>query len=343
VLARLAGYTARHDAAGQLHTLAHLAYLSFVDCTPDYPMTHWLPALQRLAPSLDALAAEERLQVATTVVHALLVGEPAHPELPLWRQRLQQLLAQPLPLASRLRGASVLGIHLLWSGRHAELQALPLLLAPALAQDGVSDYNRLVWGLVELDLCWASGRLLEAPSVLARLRQIAARSNVQSLATYHQLLASDALLAAGELDAAEALMQQAEATLMPAQVTEIWHLALQRAWLALWRGDAATMHQQAQAALAAAQAIGSPICEAFGWMALGQAELLAGRLDALQALLPQLDAQAARAGSRLVDALHRLLRGCALGEAEDWQRLRALLRDLPHPPLFTAGLLEALQ
>ena len=164
-----------------------------------------------------------------------------------------------------------------------------------------------------------------------------------SLATYHQLLASDALLAAGELDAAEQLMREAEATLLPAQVTEIWHLALQRAWLALWRGDAPQLRTQAQAAIAAAQAIGSPICEAFGWMALGEAELLAGRLDGLRALLPGLAAQATRADSRLVDALHALLRGCAFGDSADWQQVRALLRELPHPPLFTRGMLEALQ
>lgn len=296
------GYAARGDAAGRLRTLAHLAYLSFVDFAPDYPITRWLDELGEVASRFDELpSAEERAQVAMTVVHALLVGEPAHPELPRWRQRALDALHAPIGLQLRARVASVLGINLLWSGLFEQLGAMHALLAHSIEQQGLTDYGQLVWGLVELDACWAQGRLADAPVVLHRLLGTADQCGIGALVTYHRLLANDAQLAAGDLAAAETLLADARAATLPSQVTELWHAAFQSAWLAIWRGDTATTLREAHAAADAARAMRSPMCEAFGWIALALAHRQRGSVDDVASTLTTLRALAARAGSAMVD------------------------------------------
>ena len=297
-----AGYATGGDAAGRLRTLAHLAYLSFVDFAPDYPITRWLDELGEVASRFDELpSAEDKAQVAVTVVHALLVGEPAHPELPRWRQRALDALHAPIGLQLRARVASVLGINLLWSGLFEQLGAMHALLARNIERQGLTDYGRLVWGLVELDACWAQGRLADAPVVLRRLLATAEQCGIGALVTYHRLLANDVQLAAGDLAAAEALLAEARAQTLPSQVTEIWHAAFQSAWLAIWRGDTATTLREAHAAADAARAMRSPMCEAFGWIALALAHRQRGSLDDVASTLTTLRALAARSGSAMVD------------------------------------------
>lgn len=344
-----AGYAARGDAAGRLRTLAHLAYLSFVDFAPEYPITRWLDELGEVASRFDELpSAEEKAQLAVTVVHALLVGEPAHAELPRWRQRALDALHAPIGLQLRARVASVLGINLLWSGLFEQLGAMHALLARSIEKQGLTDYGQLVWGLVELDACWAQGRLADAPVVLRRLLATAEQCGIGALATYHRLLANDAQLAAGDLAAAEALLVEARAATLPSQVTEIWHAAFQSAWLAIWRGDTATALQEAHAAADAARAIRSPMCEAFGWIALALAHRQRGSVDDVETTLTSLRALAARSGSAMVDfhghdldAWVARRRDDAVGESAALaEALRLLARhDMLYPALGTDALL----
>lgn len=343
-------FRANGDAAGRLRTLAHLAYLSFVDFAPDYPITRWLGDLQEVAPRFDDLAhAEEKAQVAMTVVYALLVGEPAHPDLPLWRDRVMDSLHAPISLQLRARVASVAGINLLWSGLFDRLSAVHALLAREIArQGGLSDYGRLVFGLVELDACWTDGRLADAPGVLERLLATAERCGIHTLATFHRLLANDALLAAGALDAAQALLDEAHAQMLPAQLTEVWHAAFQAAWLALWRSDAGRAASEARAAVDAARAIRSPMCECFGWIGLALAHRQRGAEADVRDTLANLEALAPRSGSAMVAFhLHDLRawlarrRGDAAGEAAALGEALPLLarHGVVHPALGTAAAL----
>lgn len=349
LLRAAAGYAARGDAAARLRTLAHLAYLSFVDFAPDYPITRWLDELKEVAPRFDDLAsAEDKAQVAMTVVYALLVGEPAHPELPRWRARALDALHAPIGLQLRARVASVLGINLLWSGLFEQLGAMHDLLAPSVAQQTPSDYGRLVWGLVELDACWAQARLADAGAVLQRLLATARQCGIHGLDTYHRLLANDAQLAAGELGAAEALLAEARAAMLPTQLTEVWHAAFQAAWLAAWRDDVPAMLTHSRAAIDAARAIRSPVCEAFGWIAQALAHRRRHHDADVEATLAELHDVAARAGSAMVDFhLHDLRawlarrRGDTAGEAAALAEAIARLarHDIVHPALGTDALL----
>ncbi len=344
-----AGYAARGDAAGRLRTLAHLAYLSFVDFAPEYPITRWLDELSEVAARFDDLpSAQDKAQVAVTVVHALLVGEPAHAELPRWRERALDALHAPIGLQLRARVASVLGINLLWSGLFEQLGAMHGLLARTIEKQGLTDYGQLVWGLVELDACWAQGRLGDAPVVLRRLLATSERCGIRALETYHRLLANDAQLAAGDLPAAEALLTEARAATLPEQITEIWHTAFQAAWLALWRGEGPTVLHEARAAIDAARAIRSPMCEAFGWVALALAHRQRGSDGEVAATLSSLREVAARSGSAMVDFhVHDLAawlarrRGDTAAESAALaDALRLLARhDMVYPALGTAPLL----
>jgi ATP/maltotriose-dependent transcriptional regulator MalT len=349
LLRAAAGYAARGDDAGRLRTLAHLAYLSFVDFAPDYPITRWLDELHDVAPRFDALpSAEDKAQVAMTVVYALLVGEPAHPDLPRWRQRALDALQAPIGLQLRARVASVLGINLLWSGLFSQLGAMHDTLARTFAQHALTDYAQLIWGLAQLKACWAQGRPADAPAVLRRLQAIAEHSGIHGLDTYHRLLSNDAQLAIGDLDAAEALLAQARAQMLPTQVTEVWHAALQAAWLALWRGDAGPALHEAKAAIDAARAIRSPVCEAYAWIALALAHRQRDSLGEVESALAILRDVASRAGSAMVDFhLHDLQawlarrRDDAAGEAAAltaaMQRLAR--HDIVYPVLGTADAL----
>lgn len=144
------GYAARGDTSGQLRTLAHLTYPSFVDFAPEYPIARWLGELQSVAPRFDTFpSAEEKAQLAMTVLYALLVGDPAHPELPRWRECSRDALHAPVGLQLRARVASVLGINFLWSGLFEQLSAMYGTLARPIAQQGLTEYGQLVWGLVD--------------------------------------------------------------------------------------------------------------------------------------------------------------------------------------------------
>ena len=345
LLRAAAGYAERGDATGRLRTLAHLAYLSFVDFAPEYPITRWLGELQEVAPRFDALpSAEDKAQVAMTVVYALLVGEPAHPELPRWRERALDALHAPIGLQLRARVASVLGINLLWSGLFEQLGAMHELLARPIEKQGLSDYGRLVWGLVELKACWAQARLADAPGVLQRLLATAGQCGIHALDTYHRLLANDCQLAAGDLDRAEALLAEARAAMLPAQLTEVWHAAMQAAWLAAWRGDVAAALRDARASIDAARAIGSPMCEALGWIAQALAHRRRGSDADVEATLATLHGVAVRSGSAMVD-FHRhdlqawlaRRRGDAAGEATALAEALAPLarHDIVYPVLGT--------
>lgn len=339
------GYAACGDGTGRLRALANLAYLSFVDFAPEYPITRWLDELHEVTPRFDALpSAEEKAQVAMTMVYALLVGEPAHPDLPRWRERALDALHAPIGLQLRARVASVLGINLLWSGLFEQLGAMHDLLARAIDKQGLTDYGRLVWGLVELDACWTQDRLADAPVVLRRLLATADQCGIHALDTYHRLLANDAQLAAGALDAAEALLAEARAHVLPAQLTEVWHAAFQAAWLALWRADEAAALREGRAAIDAARAIRSPMCEALGAIAQSLAHRQRGGDADVEAALSALRGVAARSGSAMVDFhLHDLQawlarrRGDAAGEAAALAAALGLLarHDLVYPALGT--------
>lgn len=345
LLRAAAGYAARGDASGRLRTLAHLAYLSFVDYAPDYPIARWLGELQEVSPRFDALpGAEDKAQVAMTMVYALLVGEPAHPELARWRERALDALHAPIGLQLRARVASVLGINMLWSGLFEQLGAMHDALARPIAQQGLTDYGRLIWGLVELNACWVQGRPADAPAVLRRLQATAEQSGIHGLDTYHRLLANDAQLAAGDLDAAEALLAEARAKMLPTQLTEVWHAAFEAAWLALWRGDGAAALREGRAAIDAARAIRSPMCEALGGIAQALAHRQRGSDADVQATLTALHDLAARSGSAMVDFhLHDLQawlarrRGDAAAEAAALtEALRLLARhDIAYPAFGT--------
>jgi LuxR family transcriptional regulator, maltose regulon positive regulatory protein len=198
------------------------------------------------------------------------------------------------------------------------------------AQQGLSDYSQLVWGLVELYACWTQGRTTEAPQVLQRLLTTAGQCGIHGLDTFHRLLACDALLAAGRLDEAEALLAEARRHMLPTQLTEVWHAGMQSAWLAGWRGDAQAMLKESRAAINAARAIRSPLCEAYGWIAQALAHRLRGSAADVAATLATLEPLAARAGSAMVDFhLHDLRAWWSRTRGDAQAEAAALTQALP--------------
>ena len=262
-----AGYAARGDAAGRLRTLAHLAYLSFVDFAPDYPITRWLDELGEVASRFDELpSAEEKAQVAMTVVHALLVGDPVHPELPRWRQRALDALHAPIGLHLRARVASVLGINLLWSGLFEQLGAMHALLARNIEKQGLTDYGQLVWGLVELDA--AGPRARRGPGVLRRLLATAEQWH-RGAGHLPPAACQDAQLATGDWPQPRRCWRASAATL-PSPVTRSGMRRSERLAGDLAR-DTATAPRNAQGTAAAM----APDVRAFGWIALALAHACA--------------------------------------------------------------------
>lgn len=293
------------DLRRQCHALAIASHFQAFDDTR--PLAARIDALHALqARSGAAVAAPaQQATLAVAVWSALFLRDPAHPACAEWHGRVRALMHENLDPNLKLRAAMLLSKQAWYTGRLAELRALPDQARAELSRAGIAPYSQLLWGLVRQYGAWADGDWSAGREATQQALAFAEHSGIHLLDQHLRLHGACFAALQGDVDAAQALLDVVAAGADASRRMEAWHHFSVRGWLALWRGDAAAAEAALGVAVEAGRAMG-PAPQAMALAARAHALQSLGEVAALRTAQRELAALEAQGGNPLA-AMHALL------------------------------------
>jgi DNA-binding SARP family transcriptional activator len=236
-----------------------------------------LEALRRKYPTFPSAEIETR--VTRAAFYALMWRQPQHPDLQMWRERLEAFLNQETDPERRLHIAEPLFHYCTWIGDFAKGASLFNRLRESGDSADVTPFTRIRWCLVTAAFHWTfSGQWDECRKAIDRGLELSATTGIRVMeplllgnGIYGLLTCGDTATAAGFLE------RQAQVT-VPGNVSmdKALHYSL-ASWHALQCNNAERAKQYAQEALTLSQ--GAPFPKALDHLRLAHALLQSGEHD----------------------------------------------------------------
>jgi LuxR family transcriptional regulator, maltose regulon positive regulatory protein len=196
---------------------------------------HWIAAYATLPDTTTGTASEAPITVA--MLNALVLVQPAHPDIEVWSERALSLLQSRAGANLRLGAGTYLLMRYILSGEPTRTTALLRLVEDTLRSPRVAPLVQLN-GLTAIACChWLSGTPVAALDTIQDALQLTQTTGLHRWDSHLFVHAAAASLSAGELDAAEEWLDRlASATnpLFPLEASLHHYLAC---WLALLRAD----------------------------------------------------------------------------------------------------------
>jgi ATP/maltotriose-dependent transcriptional regulator MalT/DNA-binding SARP family transcriptional activator len=219
-------------------------------------MPRWIAALERvLEQGLTFDAPETELHVYSSLLIAMLYGQPGHPLLPMCVDRVTEMIDQKIDVNHRVMGATFLLSFCaltcdLERGRRVVAKIQPLLDDPA-----VTPLNQLWWRTRLGYLLWNMTEYEAADTALRESEEIAGSQGLAGLRSATILTLTYRLFVALGLEdyrTAEACVRRAEALHDYRRPMAGWHLSISRIQLELGKGNARLAFERGDRAVAAA-------------------------------------------------------------------------------------------
>jgi LuxR family maltose regulon positive regulatory protein len=290
-----AGFEISGDLVGQTLAACGVIDSYYFEWSDFRPMARWIAALEKLlsrAPVLDSQ--ETELHVYSSLLIAMLYGQPGHPMLSLCVQRVMEMLDLDLEVNHRVTAATFLVSYCaltcdLERGKQVMAKIQPLLRHP-----DVSPLNQLWWRTRMGYLLWnmtdydGSMRVLRESQDIANAHGLAGLRSAAVLTLNYQMLVA---IATGDHRTAEAMVRQLESTTIPTRPMGAWHQCWSRIQAALGQDNQRPAFEVGAQVVAAAFETGmvyvqilSLIAEANGFAEFGPHEKVVENLERARAL-----------------------------------------------------------
>jgi ATP/maltotriose-dependent transcriptional regulator MalT/DNA-binding SARP family transcriptional activator len=294
-------------------------------------MDEWVSHVERLLganPTFPDPGAE--LSVHSAMLLAATYRQPAHPLLPLCRERVAQLLDADIDVNQRLSAAIALLSHFSIAADFLAGEPLIERISPLLDAAELTALNRTYWWLYAGYHYYLLGKRAQCEAAFERCQRIALESGLaqaeavlRSMRCYHYQMWNDER--AGEE------LQALKRAMTPSRHMDVaqYHLACMR--MAVQRSNGESAIQHAEAGLAAATCIGSPFFDVV-WRLNGAVGLIAGgAFERAQRWIDEAQRSARTTFLERFDALASLLRSVlahARGDAQaEAECMRAALAE----------------
>ncbi len=291
----------------------------------------WIEVLDELLPQEPPFdSAETELEVYSSLLVAMLHGQPGHPMLSACSSRVMALLDADLELNARIRGATFLLSYCtlanrLDMGRRLITRMGPLVIAPA-----VTPLNQ-VWWFGRLGYFFfqeaASGKAIEA---LNRAHEISEQHGLAGLRSGYLLFLDYRVtieLGRGELQAAAECLERIERLANPGRRMDLWHVKCTRLKYALARADVEFVLENGPALVEQAVSTGMPYVEMLSLFLTGCGYAHRGLRPELEELLQRLRSLTTGTCFTYLEAETRLLETYFLLLHGDRDHARQALRD----------------
>lgn len=276
----LEGFRATGDRRGQALALATLATGCYYEWADFRPLDRWLPQLDALladgAPPLDR---ESELRARAAQLIALLFRRPEPAALERCAARLDALVDDEADPNVRVMAASILFNHYNWVREASDADALVARTEPLLQSGTVGPLMQLWWRTHLSFWHYLMGRYERSAAVADEARAIAERYGLQAYLFEIDHARAEALISAGELEAARRLVDEMGPRLAPTRRMDAAYFHNLRSMLRQRLGETDGALHDAERAVQLGRETGLPVLQLPTFLArLANARAAAGDL-----------------------------------------------------------------
>ena len=231
----------------------------------------WIEAGALWGPRLaECHSPELRARITGNVYMAMALRQPQHPDIPIWRERTQQLMqstADPNVQVSLL--AMVIALAA-WVGQFARVEPLLDTMRTAVKSPDISPVTATKAAQSESMFYMLAGDRERCVEASRRGLDILARTGVRIWNDTFLINALCGALAEADVDSAAAFLRQIESRPIGDRKLDVFLRAYGAAWFAMLQGDAFIAHRHLKLAVRTAAELGLPFFQVIASIGLAQ-------------------------------------------------------------------------
>ena len=319
------------DLPGAVSALASVIETIISDPNDFKLLDAWIEASNQWAPRMFEIHSPElQARISGSVYLAMALRQPLHPDISIWRARIQQLTQlaiDPNVRVSLLATIVALGA---WFGQFAKVEGLLEEMREAVKSPDISAVAATKAAQAESMFHMLAGNRELCVEASLRGLDIIERTGVRIWNDTFLINALCGTVAEGDVQGARAFLQQIESRPIADRKFDVFLRAYGAAWFAMLQGDAFIAHRHLKLAVTTAAEIGLPFFEVIAGIGLSQVLFDNGDDQAARQELARVQHIAAKLRNRLLDftllmcRAHMALQRPGGTEAEDL--LRAALK-----------------
>jgi LuxR family transcriptional regulator, maltose regulon positive regulatory protein len=256
---------------------------------------------------------------------ALVLRQPWHADVPLWRERTQRLSQTHDDPNVRLSVNAVLITLSAWNGQFAGAERLIELMQSVVTMPEVTPVSATKFAQAQATNFMLAGDHRRCIAAARAGLDIVNQSGVRLWNDTFLINGLLSALAEGDLDDAAEWLKSIEARPPGLRRFDLFLQAYATAWYAMLRGDLFLAHQHLKTAVRAATELGPPFFQVFAGLALAQVLQRSGHAEAADRELARMLEITGRLKNRLLDFMAFVCRAAlALGRKRSDEALEAL-------------------
>jgi ATP/maltotriose-dependent transcriptional regulator MalT/DNA-binding SARP family transcriptional activator len=292
--------------SGAFLALAGLMDVLVHDPDDLHPLDRWIAEAEALIAANDWPSPGIEARVTHSLFIAMVLRQPHHPQLYAWGERTLALMQQGLDPSVRMTAGLYVVTVLIWTGRFARASTLLDTLRALAEERSVPAVALVTLRQLESMFYMLQGRQEQCLDAVYDGLDIADKAGVSLWRNTLMLYGAGASLAAGDRDTSEELLRRAdESGASPRRFCACMQQYF-RGWDALQSGDRWRAHEHAREATRLAEQLGAPFFQSLAGLALAQALMAIGELNAAQEQLDRVLRIAQPIRSHLFDFLSLL-------------------------------------
>jgi LuxR family transcriptional regulator, maltose regulon positive regulatory protein len=261
----------QNEHAGQLLAWSGIIECFEFACSNFTPLDRWISVMENFIECHPHFPSHDlEIRVVSKLFSAMTFRQPHHPMLQKWEARMNYLLPLIGEGQLRLMIGSSLVLRASWIGDTKKAEWLIDLLRPPSTRE-IPPLSMLFWLSLEAICKWITGDLQGCLSTIEKGFDTSRESGVHLMDYFLYSQGIYATLSAGDLKAANTLMNQLKAAINPDRLYDVSHYHFMAGWEAMLHDDAAQAFEHVQHALEISKAIGVPFAQALGHLGVAQA------------------------------------------------------------------------
>lgn len=307
----LAAFEGRKDTAGNFLCLCGIIDAITYSADSFKLFDQWLPKLTALSNDFETLFSPElKGKVIFSLLQAMVLRQPDHPELKIWENRGIQILQSHAPTDIKAHIIVPLLIFHLFEGNMAESRYFINASRDLAQMPDVSTLARITLKDLEAYYYWLSCQFEECRNAVNKGLELASYAGIPVMSPYLRAHGAAGALSSGNIAQAAKLFQSMEAGMNQATgwIREMFHTML--LWKALLEKDAPKALFHGKCTIESAEKTGCPLSTSFDYLGLALAFHVSGKSKTAVKHLNQALSISKRIGSRQAEF------ACYLAEAE---------------------------
>lgn len=281
-----------NERIGQLLAWSAVVENFIYEWSDFHTLDHWIAELDAiLAQDCKFPSIEVEARVSIGMFLSLIYRQPQHPDLSMWTERVEHLVALSPDISVRF----LIGVHLLlyyawWSGEFAKGTNLINMLAPIARTSELSPLARIAWHATQAAYYWMTAENAASLQAVEEGLKIAEATGVHVWDFMLVAQGGWARITSNDFAGASASLKKLSEIIDQRRFLDVTHYHHQAFYEAYYRQDVVMMMEHAEASLSAVRKAGVPWAEGHVLGTVMLAELARGNHAAVDSLLHQIKA-----------------------------------------------------